>query len=193
MAGGVAFQSSASNLVTGDTNNTSDVFVKDLEDGLFRRVSQRHDPIDVIAQGNGISTAAAISGDGRYVAFRSAATNLVDDDTNGVIDVFTRFSTVPRVNSLSPIAAAQGSTLNLLMGGNGFLSSPSPTVSLGEGVAVNSVTRLNAAVLRVNITVAGERRGPAAGTSSSPTLAPDQGSGQGAADFCEGCFSVTAP
>lgn len=39
-------------------------------------------------QGNAQSDAAAISADGRYVAFCSAASNLVPNDTNGVTDVF---------------------------------------------------------------------------------------------------------
>ena len=39
-------------------------------------------------QGNGWSSAPSISGDGQFVAFHSDASNLVPDDTNGVLDVF---------------------------------------------------------------------------------------------------------
>src|SRR4051794_6323774 len=42
------------------------------------------------AEGNGPSTAPAISGDGRFVVFASAASNLVADDTNGLADIFLR-------------------------------------------------------------------------------------------------------
>jgi PKD repeat protein len=42
------------------------------------------------AQGNGESWWAALSADGRYAAFDSAATNLVAGDTNGCLDVFVR-------------------------------------------------------------------------------------------------------
>jgi TolB protein len=42
------------------------------------------------AQGNGFSRGPTISGDGRFVAFASAATNLVPRDTNGVDDIFLR-------------------------------------------------------------------------------------------------------
>lgn len=78
------FQSAASNLVAGDTNGVADIFVRDRMTGTTTRVSVS----SAGAQGNGVSTTAAISGDGRYVAFASAATNLVAGDTNGVNDIF---------------------------------------------------------------------------------------------------------
>ncbi len=80
----VAFQSRASNLVTGDTNAVSDVFVHDRFTGTTTRVSVA----GTGAQGNGASAQPAISEDGRYVAFASTASNLVPGDTNGVMDVF---------------------------------------------------------------------------------------------------------
>lgn len=80
----VAFQSTASNLVPGDTNGVLDVFVRDREAGTSRRVSLSSNGM----QGNGVSGAPSISADGRFVTFISAATNLVADDTNGSQDVF---------------------------------------------------------------------------------------------------------
>ena len=82
----VAFESTASNLVADDTNNAGDVFVHDIETGETRRVSVS----STGAQGNvyGLSSGAAISADGRYVAFTSRASNLVADDTNGNEDIF---------------------------------------------------------------------------------------------------------
>ncbi len=82
----VAFHSDASNLVSGDTNGTADVFVRDRTRGTTRRVSVRSNE----AQGGGGSVAPSISADGRYVAFSSDATNLVSGDTNGWTDVFVR-------------------------------------------------------------------------------------------------------
>ncbi len=79
-----AFYSNASNLVAGDTNGVVDVFVQDGNTGAITRVSV--DSAGV--QGNGASRHAAISADGRYVAFYSYATNLVADDINGVVDIF---------------------------------------------------------------------------------------------------------
>jgi Tol biopolymer transport system component len=80
----VAFYSFASNLVADNTNDTFDVFVHDRERGETTRVS-----VDSTGtQANGFSSVPAISADGRYVAFRSDASNLVEDDTNGLGDVF---------------------------------------------------------------------------------------------------------
>jgi Tol biopolymer transport system component len=80
----VAFESSAPNLVTGDSNNFKDVFVHDRRTGQTTRVSLA----DNGAQGNAGSGSPALSGDGRFVAFVSRASNLVNDDTNGQDDVF---------------------------------------------------------------------------------------------------------
>jgi Tol biopolymer transport system component len=80
----VAFESSATNLVAGDTNNRPDVFVHDRQTGTTTRVS-----VDSVgAEGDDISTAPSISSDGRYVAFQSDATNLVGGDTNPFSDIF---------------------------------------------------------------------------------------------------------
>lgn len=82
----VAFESDATNLVPGDTNGATDVFVRDTVTGTTTRVS-----VDSTgAQANGGSNYSAISSDGRFVAFVSDATNLVTGDTNNVIDVFVR-------------------------------------------------------------------------------------------------------
>jgi len=80
----VAFDSSASNLVNGDTNGASDVFVHDRETRQTTRVSVASDG----TQGNGYSSWSSISGDGQYVAFVSDAGNLVSGDTNGAPDIF---------------------------------------------------------------------------------------------------------
>ncbi len=87
----VAFTSTASNLVPGDTNGYEDVFVHDRESVTTTRISVASDGTqgnnrsgDYLTTGPGIS----ISGDGRYVAFQSRASNLVPGDTNGEDDVF---------------------------------------------------------------------------------------------------------
>ncbi len=79
-----AFESSAANLVPGDTNGVSDIFVRDRVASTTQRVSVGSGGVEA----NGISREAAISADGRWVAFASAATNLVAGDTNGRSDVF---------------------------------------------------------------------------------------------------------
>lgn len=82
----VAFESQASNLVANDTNGEFDIFVRDRRTRTTRRVSLNSSG----RQANGSSLAAAISFDGRVVAFASQASNLVPYDENGVSDVFVR-------------------------------------------------------------------------------------------------------
>lgn len=82
----VVFASNASNLVAGDTNGFSDVFHHDRKSGVTTRLSVADDG----GQSDQSSTSPAPSSSGRVVAFLSAATNLVDGDTNAQPDVFVR-------------------------------------------------------------------------------------------------------
>jgi Tol biopolymer transport system component len=80
----VAFYSEAPNLVSGDTNGATDVFVHDRRSGATKRVS-------VVGGGretDGDSLRPALSTDGRLVAFESDASNLVAADSNHFTDVF---------------------------------------------------------------------------------------------------------
>ena len=88
----VVFASAASNLVSGDTNGVGDVFVRDRSTGVTERVSVGRRGVQGNGDSNflGISTAPAISDDGRYVAFKSDASNLVKRDRNDLTDVFVR-------------------------------------------------------------------------------------------------------
>jgi len=82
----VSFGSDASNLVPGDTNGSTDVFVRDRKRGTTRRVSVS----STGAPGTGDSFGPVISSRGRYVAFSSDASNLVPGDINDSLDVFVR-------------------------------------------------------------------------------------------------------
>lgn len=82
----VAFRSGASDLVSGDTNGRLDIFVRDLSAGTTERVSVASDG----SEADQNSLEPSISDDGRYVVFRSNATNLVPDDTNRRTDIFVR-------------------------------------------------------------------------------------------------------
>jgi len=88
-AGGryVAFRSDANNLVAGDNNGVSDVFVRDRVLGTTTRVSVNHDGSEILSGGG---ANPSISSDGRFVTFGSTADNVVPGDTNGVADVFVR-------------------------------------------------------------------------------------------------------
>jgi Tol biopolymer transport system component len=82
----VSFESAASDLVPGDTNGVRDVFVRDLLTATTRLVSVATNG----GPGDAASSEAAMTPDGRYVAFLSLATNLVAGDTNRMMDVFVR-------------------------------------------------------------------------------------------------------
>jgi Tol biopolymer transport system component len=121
----VAFDSFASNLVAGDTNTWSDVFVRDRQNGTTERVSVRSSG----KQANGGSNRPAISADGRFVAFSSFATNLVTTDTNGTWDVFVH----DRQTGVTEIVSVDGA------GNVGDGSSIKPTISAdGRYVAFSS-------------------------------------------------------
>ncbi len=101
----VVFTSSASDLVAGDTNGATDVFVRDLSTGTTQLVSVGNSG----AQGDAGSFNPSISADGRYVAFASSADNLVSGDTNGVSDVFVR-DLVNHTTTLVSVDNGQGPT-----------------------------------------------------------------------------------
>ncbi len=114
----VAFASAASTMVAGDTNRTEDIFVYD----RVARTSERVSVSTIGVEGNGDSYDPAISANGRYVAFTSAASNLTPGDGNGQIDIFVR-DLVDRVTVLVS-AGPQGAM--------GDLPSVAPSIS-GNG------------------------------------------------------------
>ncbi|MCA9056955.1 MAG: hypothetical protein KDA85_00590 [Planctomycetaceae bacterium] len=97
----LVFQSLASNLADGDANSAFDVFVYDARTRRTSLVSRNRDSGAAGSTGNAASGggagidkgAYAISDNGRFIAFTSSATNLLDpatgiSDTNGTLDVF---------------------------------------------------------------------------------------------------------
>lgn len=83
----VIFASNNTNVVSGDTNGATDLFIRDLKNNTTERVS--------LTSTGGQSTGgtggeADISADGRYIVFLTAASDFVSGDTNGVTDVFVR-------------------------------------------------------------------------------------------------------
>ena len=120
----VVFTSDASNLVPGDTNRSSDIFRKDLFTGAITRVSTRTGG----GQANGSSFNAAVSSDGRYVAFESNASNLVLGDTNGTTDIFLKDMLTGVTTRLSASTT----------GVQGNSASHDPTVATGGSAAFDS-------------------------------------------------------
>lgn len=74
----VAFESPANNLVSDDTLLINDIFVHDRQTGETTCVSVSSNGV----KGNAYSSLPSISNNGRHVAFLSAASNLVSDDTH---------------------------------------------------------------------------------------------------------------
>ncbi|MEG3927831.1 calcium-binding protein [Microcoleus sp. D3_18a_C4] len=122
----VAFVSTASNLVPGDTNIRDDIFVRDLSTNTTTRVS-----VDSAGnQGNNNSISTSISGDGRFVAFSSDATNLVPGDTNSSTDIFVRDLLTNTITRASVDSAGNQ--------GNGLSGFPSISAD-GRFVAFSSI------------------------------------------------------
>ncbi|MBI3774634.1 MAG: PD40 domain-containing protein [Gammaproteobacteria bacterium] len=128
----IAFQSAASDLVSGDTNARTDIFLYDRRNSITTRVS-----IGVGgAETNGDSKAPAISQDGRYIAFESQATNLVTNDIGGWQDIFVYdrvTATTVRVSVSSSGVEANNHCLHAALSGDGrfvaFISAASTLTS----------------------------------------------------------------
>ncbi|MEO7454115.1 MAG: hypothetical protein ABIV13_05065 [Fimbriimonadales bacterium] len=97
----VTFYSAATNLVQGDMNGVTDIFVRDLINGTTERVSVSQGG----AEGNGRSEFASTSGDGRYVVFHSGADTLAANDLNGVWDVLVKDTLTGEVHLASVTSA----------------------------------------------------------------------------------------
>ncbi|MEG4837866.1 calcium-binding protein [Microcoleus sp. B9-D4] len=134
----VAFSSEATNLVLGDTNNSDDIFVRDLLTNTTTRVS-----VDSAGnQGNKSSGNPSISADGRFVAFYSAAPNLVLGDTNDSSDIFVRdllTNTTTRVSVDSAGNQGNKSSRDPSISANGrFVAFASSATNLVPGDTNNS-------------------------------------------------------
>lgn len=156
----VAFDSAASNLVPGDTNATSDVFVRDLAAGTTQRVSVS----STGAQANGLSGLGQLSADGHLVAFGSSASNLVPGDTNGTSDIFLRnlvTGMTRRVSVSSAGAQANGGSGYVRLSGDGNLVTFSSAASNLVAADTNGVTDVfvhniaTGATERVNVSTGG--------------------------------------
>jgi len=114
----VVFQSTAFNLVAGDGNGASDIFLRDMLTNTTQLISTN--PAGY--PGNGNSTAPRISRDGRYVVYQSLASDMVSDDTNGVGDIF-RYDTLLHVTERVNVDSNGAQALSPLS--NSYAASPS--------------------------------------------------------------------
>jgi Tol biopolymer transport system component len=172
----VAFYSSATNLVAGDTNGTRDVFLRDTQAGTTTRVSVGSSGV----QANGESFGPSISPDGRYVAFYSDASNLVAGDTNNADDVFVhdnQTGTTTRVSSSDNGDQADGGSYSPSISGDGryvaFLSDATNLVT-GDTNRLRDVfvhDAVTGATTRVDVSTNGDQA--LGGPSASPAISAD--------------------
>ena len=171
----VAFSSDATNLVAGDTNGVTDVFLHDTTTGTTTRVS-----VDSVGtEGNGNSNNTSISSDGRYVAFSSSASNLVASDTNSQTDIFrhdTQTGTTIRVSVDSVGGEANNSSYDFEISSDGryiTFSSGATNLVAGDTNSQNDIFRHDAqtgATIRVSVDSLG---GEVNNGSSVPSISSD--------------------
>lgn len=175
----VAFASAATNLVPDDTNGRWDIFVHDRSTGVTERVSVASDG----SQGGHSSYWAAISPDGRSVAFVSAAPDLVADDTNSRQDIFVHdrdSGTTERVSvssdgaesnghSRGPAISADGASVAFYSSGSNLV--PDDTNSGDEDVFVHD--RATGTTERVSVTSDGREVGGQGNNTWTPAITPD--------------------
>jgi Tol biopolymer transport system component len=174
----VAFSSWASNLVPGDTNGKVDVFIHD----RLLRTTERASVSSNGTQGNdhsGTTGEVCISGDGRFVAFTSWATNLVAGDTNEKADIFVwdrLLRTTERVSVSSDGQQANGDSAAPSVNADGaFVAFQSDATNLVPD-DTNGYTdvfvrnRLAQTTARISVTTSGEQGN---GASYLPSISAD--------------------
>lgn len=131
----VAFASKASNLVSGDTNGSGDIFVRDRAAGITQRAS-----VDSTGkQANSGSFVASLSADGMVVGFESSASNLVAGDSNGHWDVFVHDRVGGATERISVSSSGSGGNGDSYSRGRNPLSSDGSVMSFGS-LATNLVS-----------------------------------------------------
>ena len=130
----IVFASRSTNLVNGVATNPGHLFIHDRQNSTTELVT-----VDSTgAAGNGLSKNAAISVDGRYVAFSSIADNLVAGDTNDAYDIFVRdrqAGTTERVSVNSNGDQATGSSIRMSISADGrYVAFVSDASNLATGV-----------------------------------------------------------
>ena len=159
--------STTSALLPGDTNDAADIYLRDVTTGRTELVSRGIRGTQAVGLSNGaLSADPSISADGRYVAFDSAATNLVVGDANAVRDVFVfdrkrHAMRLASVNSRgAPAVAIAGSSLPSIDGDGNLVSFTSDAqnlvpnhTSIGPDVYVHNLR--TGATVQVDVSSAG--------------------------------------
>jgi hypothetical protein len=188
----VSFASAGTNVVAGDTNGFDDLFVRDRVSGRTQLVSTTAN----LTQLNHLSL-GKLSGDGRYVAFSSVATNVVVPDTNDASDVFVRAALVPQIDTVVAIDPnTQAEVAPVLHPGpnklrvRGAAFGPVVSASLGNGVTA-SVSAIVPNRIELDVTVA--QGTPAASRDLVVNNAGSPAVGDiGSFRICSGCVTIAA-
>ena len=150
----VAFVAAADDLVGDDSNGFKDAFVYDRNTDTIERVSIASDGTegDAGVDDNYLPT---LSSDGRYVAFTSTASNLVDDDMNGVADAFVydrNTDTIERVSLATDGTESDGNAENVIMSSDGrFVFFVSGATNLLDG-QINDFKNIFVRDMLINLT-----------------------------------------
>jgi uncharacterized repeat protein (TIGR01451 family) len=192
----VTFFSLATNLVTGDTNNRRDIFVRDRQTGTVVRVSVS----TAGEQGNSESEWPSISDDGRIIAFESSSDNLVPGANGGIFAHDNRPTadiSVTKSDSSDPATKGARLTYSVVVTNNGlgsaedvqltdvlpanvqFVSAASTAGSCtqtGGTVACNLGDLSNGASVTVTIIVTPKKVGTIVNTAQVSSLSPDPNS-----------------
>ena len=180
----VSFDETATNLVTGDTNNSPDTFVHDRLTGRTERVSAASDG----TQGDASSGNHLMSADGRYVAFGTVASNLFPNDANyNGFDIVVSAVLRPVISSVAPQHLTRGASWVITVHGAWFATDA--LAALGDGILVRGVQLANPTTLRVTVDVAATA---VPGSRSVIVANPGSGPGDtaGAATVCRNCITV---
>lgn len=172
----IVFSTLASNFEPLDANGTYDVYRKDMLTGELVRVSNAElSP----AAGDDESLHAAISDDGRWVAFQSSASDIVANDTNGASDVFLRDMQTGLAERLSEgvWGQANGSSFWPMIAGDGSriaFTSAATNLLIFDGNAKNDVfvVEPGSNPMLVSRNTLGQ---PANGHSTAPHVSADGG------------------
>ena len=171
----VAFESTASNLVAGDTNGWGDVFVRDRQSRTTERVS-----VDSAggegSRGGGVP---AISADGRFVCFLSDSPDLVPNDTNGRWDAFLRdrlAGTTVRVSTRPDGVQGNGDAWTASISADGqvvlFASTASNLVPEDPNQSMDAIVR-DLRLDTIEVASLGTNGVHGNGWSNVPTISPD--------------------
>ncbi len=112
----VVFSSESPGYVSGDTNSTGDIFIRDRQEGTTVRISTTIDGLEP----NGNSFFPEITPDGRYIIFYSYATNFVAGDTNATSDIFVYDRQTNQVTRMDQSTQGVQDTYDDADEGNGF-------------------------------------------------------------------------